>query len=304
MRHSRLLLAFYLAGCGRVALPPLATPDADVRMEMEARKVESDRPVKVRLQLTHAEGVTLDVGHPTAEGLQTRAGSDHTDRVGDHEVTTREYELTGPAGSYVIALPEVVARHPDGREEKIEVSPLFVDVGATGPSSQLADITVPAPPIPARWPWYVGGGVALVLAVGGTLLWLRWRRQKQILLIPPDPPDVAAMREWDTVFGSSALDDHSRALRLSEVFRRYLEARFGWKATALTTREICDALYQDGIPASLLDRARRVLTPMDLLKYARQGGGAAMFRQLDDDFRAVVSVTRLAQVPPGERRDA
>lgn len=282
------LLSGLLWACGGDALPPLEVPRADLRMEVESRRVAPDEVVKVRVRASHAEDVALQATVPTAQGLEVVETGSHEERLGPNVVTVKEYQLSGPPGSYVVSLPDGVARYPDGREEKIPGSPVFVDIGVTGPHSELADIALPPPPDPIRWPWYLLAGTAVVGAGLGAWAWAR-RRRAVVERVPDVPPYVVAMREWQDWLERPGLDDHARALGLSEVFRRYLERTMGWPATAMTTREVCDALYKDGMPAFTLDGARRVLAPMDLLKFARQGGGRALFEGLDKDFRAVMA---------------
>lgn len=286
-----LLLFWGLVGCAPETLPPLGLPDAELRVEAAARKVGSGEPAIVVVRLTAAPDQEVRAPAPAADGLVSELVGEREERVGEHHVVERTYRLAGPDGSYVVVVQPATVRHADGREEPIETSPVFLDIGTDGPTSRLSDIAVPAEPDKSRWPWIVAALLA-VLGVGcGVGVWLHRRRRRAASLRRAEPPDVAAMRAWDDALRDPSLDDHDRALRLSGVFRTYLEARYGWKATAFTSREITDALYQDGVPAALLDRVRRILAPMDLLKYARQGGGGSFFQSLDEDFRVVLQAT-------------
>jgi len=287
-------VALLAAGCAKDALPPLPEPDADVRVELADRTVDAEGQARVTVRIREVGGAVVEVGPPAAEGLEARLASERDEPVEGGTLTVREWTLWGPDGSYVIQVPEAVARYPDGRTAPITLPPLFVDIGVQGPSSALEDLMVPEPGPPARWPWIAAGaaGGALLLA-GGILAWRRWRRRRTAPGAPAEPPDVAALCAWSEALDDPSLDDWGRALRLSAVFRDYLEAVHGWPASALTTREIAGALYRDGlVSAALLDGARRVLHATDLVKFARQGGGPALFRSLDADFRAYVLATR------------
>lgn len=288
-----------LAGCGDSLLPPLARPDADVRLELEARKVDAGEPVMATVQVVQAEGVELRVADPAAEGLEVDLEEERTEPFEGWSLTTRRYALRGAPGSYVIALAGAVALHPDGHEEQLEVPPTFVDIGVQGPSSELEGLVMPVPPQPPIWPWVLAAGVLLGLSMAGAL-WL-WRRRARVMRrVSADPPQVIALHAWQVVLRDRSLSDHARALQLSEVFRRYLEAVHPMPATALTGREICDAIYQDGmVPGALLDRARRILMATDLLKFARRGGGVEFFHELDQDFQAYVQATRPRELGHG-----
>jgi hypothetical protein len=293
-RTLPLAVALVAVACGKDPLPPLAEPDADVRVELLDRTVDEGAQARIRVRIREVGGATVEVGEPAAEGLTAHLASEHGEPVDGGTATVREWALTGPPGSYVIQVPEATARYPDGHTTPIPLPPLFVDVGVQGPSSVLEDLLRPLPEAPVRWPWILAGlaGGAL-LVTAGFLAWRRWRRRRAGPAAPGDPPDVTALRSWAAVLDDPVLDDHARALRLSAVFRDYLEAVHRWPASALTTREIADALYRDGlVSAALLDGAQRVLHATDLVKFARQGGGPKLFTSLDADFRAYVLATR------------
>ncbi|MBN1335756.1 MAG: hypothetical protein JXB39_07325 [Deltaproteobacteria bacterium] len=295
-------LALLVPACAREALSPTDEPDADVRVELQDRAVDEGDPARVRVWIRQVDGATVEVGEPAAEGMTAHLEAEREEPVEGGTITVREWTLAGPPGSYVVQVPEATARYPDGRTVPLPVPPLFVDVGVEGPSSDLEDLLQPVPEPPARWPWIVAGVAALGVAVG-VLGWMWKRRRRTGPAAAPEPPDAVALRDWNEALEDPALDDHGRALRLSAVFRAYLEAVHRWPASALTTREIADALYRDGlVSAALLDGARRVLHATDLVKFARQQGGTALFRSLDEDFRAYVLATRPQEAPAGEGR--
>jgi hypothetical protein len=302
IRAPRALLLVSLAllvACGDDLLPPLARPDVDVRMELDARKVDAGEPVWATVQLVQGEGIELRVSEPAAVGLEAQLEEDRTEPFDGYSLTTRRYALRGEPGSYVVVLDGVVALHPDGHEEQIEVPPVFVDVGVNGPSAELEGLVMPAPPEPPVWPWVLAAGVLIGLGIAGGI-WMWRRRKRAIQRVQAQPPHVLALHAWQVVMADRSLNDHARALQLSEVFRRYLEAVHPISATALTTREICAAIYAQGlVPGALLDRARRILMATDLLKFARRGGGVEFFHELDGDFQAYVQATRPSTSAPG-----
>jgi hypothetical protein len=291
----RLLLSGLLAllvACADDLLPPLAHPDADVRLELDARKVASGEPVMATVQVVQADGVELSVGEPAAEGLEAALEEERTEPFDGWSLTTRRYALRGSPGSYVVSVGGASALHPDGRQEQLEVPPAFVDIGVDGPMAELEGLAMPVPPEPPTWPWVLAAGVLIGLLIA-TLIWWWRRRKRATQRVLAEPPHVSALLAWQVVLEDRALSDHARALQLSEVFRRYLEAVHPMAATALTTREICDVIYAQGlVPGALLDRARRILSATDLLKFARQGGGVEFFHELDRDFQAYVAATR------------
>ncbi len=294
-------LPVLLAACGSDLLPPLARPDADVRLELTKRKVAEGEPLVATVTVVEGDGVEIEVGEPGAEGLVATLAERRGEPFDGYHLATIVYEIRGEPGSYVVALPPAKATHADGREEELEVPAVFADIGVDGPSAELQGLLLPEPPEPARWPWAVAiASLSAALGAGAVTLWRRRKRATREVI--SEPPDARALLAWRVVMADRALDDHARALQLSEVFRRYLEDVHPMPASALTSREITDIIYRDGlVPGGLLDRARRILTATDLLKFARRGGGIEFFHELDRDFRAYLEATRPRQLgEPGE----
>jgi hypothetical protein len=295
-----LLLAPLLTmGACRPRNPAGDLPEADFKAELQSRNVAVGKPVEVTLRTVEGPGVTVSHGGPSAEGLTARLENEKTEEMGDHRVTTQTWSLEGPPGSYVIDSGKATVQKPQGQSEPIVAPPLFVDVGVKGPSSKLEDIASLTPAPPSPWPWWAAGGLVAALLLVAAAWWWTHRRKKKTT-VPPEAAHVVALREWRAVMDHADLDDHTRALRLSEVFRRYLEARHALPATAWASGEILDALYDRGKVAALqLDQARRLLLATDLLKFARKGGGKQFFIELEESFQSYLAATRPSEPVPG-----
>lgn len=244
-------------------LPPAAP------VWVESRKVDEGKPARI-----HAPaGTTM----PTVEGLTLTQES-----VGDDGSAV--WDAVGAKGSYVIDVP--------GPDQK--PVPIYVDIGVEGPTGgEMADLAAPAPRPPPIWPYVLGGLVGLgTVVAAGIAAWKKWRPLPPPA--PPEPPDVLALRAWLALRARTDLDAAQLALELSSVYRRYLDATRVWPATSRTTREILDNLAGE-LSAAELDCARRLLSAMDLVKFAERDGNSArasLFEQLDADFRRLVSPVR------------
>lgn len=254
-----MILALWLA-CATPELP--VVPGAPVWLD--ASRVDADAPA-----VLHAPA---GIAPPVVDGLTftERAATD------DGRV---EWEVRGAKGSYVIEVP--AGKTLDGQE--IPATRLFLDVGVDGPTGgPMEDLLATPAPTPPVWPWVVGGVVGAA-ALTGLAVWL-WQRFRPA---PPppvaDPVDVAARKAWAAVRARVDLEPEAMALELSLVYKRYLEAANGWPATARTTREILDNLAGD-LTAADLDAARRLLSAMDLVKFAERDTHAGLFESLDADF--------------------
>ena len=289
-----------LAACGEVALPPAADAPASVAAAVVDKQVGEGEPVVLTLRTRLAEGWTLGEVGLAVEGLEVDGQAPSAPRqVGAYTVAEQQLELTGPNGSYVIDVAPVVATGPGGETLELDPDPIFVDVGVQGPASTLSEFEAAPPPAETPWAW-IAAAVAALLLLGGLGAW-RWsRRGEGPTEVPPTPLEqarsdwAAARSAWTT----GSIDDHALSVRLSAVFRAWLEATLGFPATARTTREILSYVEHHGL---LVEddraRARRLLDATDRLKFAREGGGAAFFEGLDGDFDAVLRAAQPERSP-------
>jgi hypothetical protein len=150
----------------------------------------------------------------------------------------------------------------------------------------MEDLAVLPPPPPPVWPWVLGGVAAIgALGAGG---WFAWQRLKpKPPPPPPEPADRVARREWAALRARRDLQPEELALALSRVYRTYLDAVHAWPATSRTTREILDNLAGE-MTALQLERARRLLSAMDIVKFSERETHASFFEALDADFDALV----------------
>jgi hypothetical protein len=175
-------------------------------------------------------------------------------------------------GSYVLP-PAVVTWDAGAGEQRLESAEVFVEIASVLPED-AADIRDVKPPrrggLDRRWLWAAGG--ALVIAAALLLWWLRRRRRRGASAIPAPLPHEVALRELDrlrrTDFSSLA-ELRRYYFEISEVLRRYVEARFGLNATDLTTEEILPSLGQlRELPATDSISLREFLLATDRVKYA------------------------------------
>jgi hypothetical protein len=249
------------------------------------------------VQVEGDQGKKLDLPEPSVPGLTfTEVDDPVQEQLGERAVTTRKFRFTGPPGSYEI--PSLSVGDVDDTElEPVGASaPLWVDLG--GPPAPLAieDIEDPAPVFQV-WPLLVLAGVAAGFLAGVVALAIvlaRWRGLGRApVALPPEPPDVLALRRWDAVRTDPALDPFARAVALATILRDYQEAVLGFPATTWTTSEILEKLQgMPHLPDGNVGRARRILRATDYIKFADEAAQQALFEELDDAFRAFVGTTR------------
>ena len=137
------------------------------------------------------------------------------------------------------------------------------------------------------WPKVLAGVVSFAALVGAAVY--AWRRFRPVPPPPPpEPADRVARRAWAALRARDDLDAGVLAAELSAVYRRYLEAVHTWPATSRTSREILDALAGE-LPAVQLERARRLLNAMDIVRFSDRSTHGGFFSTLDADFEALLS---------------
>lgn len=285
-----LLLA--LLACQAPAPVPVEAEPVEVRTWFEGRpgpgggvlvvQTAFDRDGEVKLPSVAVAGLSVEpVDDPAAE------------RIGDREVVTQRYRFSGPRGSYEIPAFEATWTSEDGREVSARSSPLFVDLGVQTPRDGLADITDPEPVFALPWHVFAAVGGVGGLVAGGLWWALRGAGHREVPPVPPEPPDLAALRRWEAVRADPTLDDEEKATALSLLFRAYIEAVLSLPATRWTTTEILERLgAMEHLPEGNVPRARRLLRATDRIKYADARTTEELLEELDADLRAFVGSTR------------
>jgi hypothetical protein len=290
MRVPPLVAALALAAC---ATPPepVAT-DVVLGTSVDAVVVGTPQGQVLEVRVSSPADAKLTTTEPAVEALRFEKVGERTERVGDQVVTTRRYTVQGPPSSYVV---EGLCATVEGSSDPPSCAPaLYVDVGVKPDRSQMADILAPTPTTPP-FPWAITAGVVLVgggLMAGGLVL---WRRRPAPLLEPlaDEPPDVLAIRRWESVRDDASLTDEERALALSEIFRAYLEATLDFPARSWTSTETLAHLERlDALPKINVPRAKRLLRATDRVKYAGARPGESFFVDLESDLHAFVEQTR------------
>ncbi|MBI3563713.1 MAG: hypothetical protein HY079_00795 [Elusimicrobia bacterium] len=138
----------------------------------------------------------------------------------------------------------------------------------------IADIKAPLAARRAWWPW-------LLAAALGALAWEAYRRWKAARAArpeagapaaPPLSPEEAAARALAELAAAGLWERGEHAayyLRLTDILRVYLEARWGEPATAMTSVEVARLVKNRLDDMSSSARVREMLGRADLVKFAR-----------------------------------
>jgi len=135
-------------------------------------------------------------------------------------------------------------------------------------------------PLAAPWwervPWILV--IAGLLALVGTVLLVRWLRQRRPALAPataaPEIPPAAAALAALSALRAQQLPEQARfgehAFQLGQILRRYLEATVRTTRPGDTTSELVGHLREAGLEAADLQRLAALLRVWDRIKFARE----------------------------------
>lgn len=238
-----------------------------------------------------------------------------------HQMTRWAWYLwPGQAGKWTI--PEITIKSLPVQEAQKEplfqgmtaaksftVRPLF-QVDPQNPASLplLKVSNTPPPSITAlNWIWIAVIVVALLI-LGG--IWFFYQKKSpEVHLEPEELPHERALRrlrELEQFLAADPNEIHQYYFLLSEIFREYLENRFGFSATTMTTQEFLPLLASETSYTSEEQQKIVLLTQRsDLIKYAE---ALPTPTEREAAYREVVTlIEKVAYLPieePTEETDA
>lgn len=204
--------------------------------------------------------------------------------------------------------PTLVVTHRKPDESIEELAAPVVQINITSVLTEdleLRDLKAQAVlPLPAIWPYVVGGLLLTMLVLGsmaGAALWYyhRWRQKMVpgLVLTPvadPRPPQVIAHAELDRI---EALDLPAQNMfkehytLVSNCIRTYIEGVYQIPAFEKTTTEVRHAFWRAAVPAREMSGFMTILSESDLVKFARFKPRSEDSSSLIRKARAVIDAT-------------
>lgn len=309
------------AGCER-AEPPREGPVV-ARVEALPDSVRIGEPVRLRFEVRAPLGHAVRFApQPPDDSTWTwqswSLGRPATSGSGVH------HELLATALAFRtgrLAVPRAPYRvtAPDGRVSQGEFPALTVAVGSVLPADDpRPDIRREKPPLSAPWwtrvPWvWIAAGLAVA-----ALAWWLWRRRPRRVRGEAGPVAAAVAARPAHLVALEALAAlaaerlperghwYEHQSRLSEILRRFVEARFTTPLPGHTSRELCLHLAWRGLDAAAVERLSGLLRTADLAKFARHEPSVETAHALEREAEHLVRAwaeepqTAAASGPPPE----
>ena len=166
---------------------------------------------------------------------------------------------------------------PDGTSVAAPPVAFTVSDAVLPKDADIADIVGPIKARPRLWPWLLAA--ALIGAA-----WYGWKRWKGRRLSPGSaplpikaiPPEEVATQAISALRASGLWEKDQAAyyLRLTDILRAYLEARYGEPVTAMTSVEVERLVKARAQSLQIGGEVRELLGRADLVKFAKARPGA------------------------------
>lgn len=280
--------AMMAAGCARV--PQAADTEADrppveIRAWVDRAEVTIGDRVRFEVEASAAPNLELDLKDVAEQidGLRViQSGADPSRRSEGRRLEKRWYVLrAGEVGSY--ELPPATVRYRPSQSVASEVAadwqeestdPVFVEVRSVlppeGEREDIRDIK-PIRPVRPDIPWVLVT-IAGALLAAGLAAWIWWRRRRrgpgEAPATPPHEIALAALARLRDLDPSDPEAVRKLHFGVSRIVREYVEARFAWNATDLTTEEILAAPPVAGLAVESRADLERLLEAADRVKFA------------------------------------
>jgi hypothetical protein len=222
--------------------------------------------------------------------------------VDDRLVFEKWFDLRADlSGTYII--PSMTLRAVDRDEiREITTPQIFIKVGlpdAWADNATMQDIIGIKPPVVLPRdvrPYILGGAIVAVLVVSVLGLWLYVRKKRVAASEPPKPAHVLAYEQLEQLEQEGLVEKgivHEHYVRLSDIFRHYLQNRFHFPAVEQTTQEQLRSIKGlSEMPVAVKTSVRDFLLHADLVKFAKYHPGIDDIENSQQQVRDIIDQTR------------
>lgn len=206
------------------------------------------------------------------------------------------------AGAYIIPSMAVSYTDKHGTKKELKTPQIFIEVKTTlidEKGEALKDIIDIKPLQEVKrdlTPYILFGAVALVLIISvvGVLFYID-RKQKKARKVKK-PAHIIALEELEKLRKEKLIEKgvlREHYFRLSDIFRRYIENRFGVPAVEQTTQELLPEIGKlRGLTTSVKSKAREFLIHSDLIKFAKYAPAQEEMDHNHENVTTVINETK------------
>ena len=311
---ARALLFFLLlvtAACSQAQDIPISSEDnpaAELRVKVDKAVAYPGDVLTFTLETEYQPDVKIELPEISDRFSEFRLigdGSARPKKKGGRMLAERWYKLQADtAGSYIIDSIEATYTLPDGTQEALKTPKIFLEiVSLLEEEGAVNDIRDIKPPVDISNLYRVALTILavllaaiLVILIGGRFF-ARWRRRAIEQKLAPRPPHEEALEALQRLLGKRLIEKglpKEFCFEISEILRRYIQARFDFPAIDLTTEEILPRVEDDGIVKDTLKPlVREFLTQTDLVKFAKHLPARDELDKIIENTRTFINETAL-----------
>lgn len=247
-----------------------------------SKHVSVDTPIEMFVEVYQDKGWSHRAVVVSSASLRVEWKDTQIENLGTGVRTTYQYHLWGEKGSHIIDAISLYGSQ--GQREEVQKTPeIFVDVGGEKQKTQLEGISRTGD---SAFPWYW-----IVTGIGGTLVgWYLLRRET--LSASPPTLEERYRSEWG-IFVQKEKDPQERAIYLSSLLRRYLDARFGIDVERATPREARTILEQVTLSEPVQDAIIRIFDETDAIRFEGKSVHEDRFMELGRSLEVIFTVGRM-----------
>ena len=320
MRRLFVLALMLLAACTAGVLEDTDNRTAEysgivVSAQTDRTVAALDETIRFTLTVNYPQHVQLhmpEIGSLIAGLRIVDFGEIGPRLIDNHFVFEKWFNLRADlSGAYIIpAMTVRVVDHDLTRE--ITTPQIFIKVGShsvRADNETMQDIIDIKPPasLPRDLRLFVLGGVlAIVLLLVCLAVWLYVRRSRAAGFVPQKPAHVLAYEQLEQLERERLVERgivHTHYVRLSDIFRQYLQNRFAISAVEQTTQELLRSIKGlSDVSVAAKKHTRDFLLQADLVKFAKYRPEKQNIEFNQQQVRDIIDQTRLelesAEQPP------
>ncbi len=198
----------------------------------------------------------------------------------DGRIITKEwYKLQADiVGSYIIPPVKLTYKlKPAAEYKEMQTKQIFVEIKSAIPTGEEQKDIIDIKPLEepqidyGLWSAIIGGAAAVILLIVGGIIYYRKSKQaaEVYVKLPAHEVALAELSKLGNVEYTDAQEIKKLYFNLSEVFRSYLENRYGFPATDWTSEEITSHINKNReLTFDLKEQSKSFLYNTDVVKFA------------------------------------
>jgi hypothetical protein len=275
-------------------------PSIEVKAEVDRTTAAISEPITFTLSALYKPGIKVKLPEPgsTIAGLRVIDFGEKLRDEADNLINNKKwYKLQADIeGTYIIPSMDVSYMDNGTTEQKLKTPQIFLKIKSALPESEknaLKDIIEIKPLQKADrnlTPLIIIGITVLIAITGIMCVFLYFKKKKNKNEIQK-PAHVIALEALENLQKERLIDKgvaREHYFKLSDIFRRYIENRFGIPAVERTSQELIPEIFKlDEFRETVRSNTKEFLFHSDMVKFAKHSPSR---EEVDKDHNEILTV--------------